>query len=275
MTGARKTLKGNSKIATDSQSGIITVSVIDRDPERAAKIANAYITYLRGLTQTFAVTEASQRRLFYEEQLKRTKEDFVAAEYSFQQVQYKKGIIQPDAQGRALIAGLAELRARVAEKQVELGMLRTYSTERNPNVELIEKELSSLKEEVHKLESGQSDTSELGMKDVPGASLDYLRAEHELMYQRTLLDLLIKQYDAAKLDEAKDATVIQVVEPAIPPERRSSPERSLIVIFAIFMGFAAACAYVLGVECIRGDPELSQRLVGLRLALHARAILDR
>jgi capsular polysaccharide biosynthesis protein len=134
MTAARKKLASFIEV-TSEKNGFIAVSVTDRDRKRVAEMANAYTDQLRILTKTLAVTEASQRRLFYEGQLKSTKEDLVAAELAFQQVQQQKGLIQLDAQARAMIESLAALRAQVAAKQVEVQALRSYSTEQNPDVQ--------------------------------------------------------------------------------------------------------------------------------------------
>jgi len=273
---ARLDLARDTAITTDAKSGFITVAVTGRDREQAAQIANAYIEQLRGLTQTLAVTEASQRRLFYEEQLKRTQDALVAAEYAFRQVQQSKGVIQPEAQARVLITGIADLRAQIAAKQVQLEMLRSYSTEHNPDVELAENQLASLEGQLRKLEGGHSSSHfDLAVEDVPGASLDYLRSEHELLYQQTLFDLLVKQYDAARLDEAKEATVIQVVEPAIAPERKSSPHRVVIVLGAGLMGLLAACLYVIAGDSLRKDPVFYGKLREFRLALRLRSPLRR
>jgi capsule polysaccharide export protein KpsE/RkpR len=276
MAGARANLASNTMITTEAKSGFIAVTVTGQDREQTAQIANGYIEQLRSFTQTLAVTEASQRRLFYEEQLKRTQEALVSAEYAFRQVQQKKGVIQPDAQTRVLITGIAELRAQIAATEIQLQMLRSYSTERNPAVELAESHLSSLEDQVRKLDSSHSSSQfDLGIEDVPGASLDYLRSEHELLYQQTLFDLLLKQYDAARLDEAKEATVIQIVEPAIPPERKSSPHRAGMVVVTAFMGFLAACLYVIVGDSLRKDPELCGKFREFRLALRLRALPGR
>jgi capsule polysaccharide export protein KpsE/RkpR len=277
MTNARAALADHTSIVIDGRSGLLMVSVTDQDKGRAARIANAYIEQLRILTQTLAVTEASQRRLFYEEQLKRTQDALVTAERSFQQVQQTKGMVQPDAQARALITGLADLRAQMAAKEVELQALRSYSTENNPSVKLAENQLSSLGEEVRSLEQRghSSDPPDLGMEDLPVSSLDFLRAQHELQYQQTLFDLLIKQYDAARLDESKEATIIQVVEPAIPPDQKSSPHRAEIIILFAVLGLVVACAYVLTANYIQNNPELSERLGELRSAARWRSGADR
>jgi tyrosine-protein kinase Etk/Wzc len=265
MTSTRKKLAGRTEIASE-KDGFISIAVADEDKVRAAQIANAYTKGLRELTKTLAVTEASQRRLFYEEQLAQAKAGLVAAELSFQQVQQNKGLIQLDGQAKTMIEGVARMRAEVAAKEVELQALRSYSTDRNPEVELAERELSSMQTEVAQMEQKRRSTgfADLGLGDVPGAGMDYLQAEHELKYKQTLFDLLVKQYDMARLDEAKDAVIIQVVETAIPPDRRSSPQRRFIVTLFTVVGLLAACSYVLVHAALQRDPELSRSLEVLK-----------
>ena len=187
MTKARKKLAGYTEV-TSEKNGFIAVSVTDRDKSRAAAMANTYTDQLRILTKTLAVTEASQRRLFYEEQLKQAKEALVAAALAFQQVQQQKGLIQLDAQAKAMIESLTALRAQVAAKQVEVQALRSYSTEQNPDVQLAEKELTSLQAEETRLEQSNHvpGIAGLGLGNVPAAGLEYLRAAHELQYQQAL-----------------------------------------------------------------------------------------
>jgi uncharacterized protein involved in exopolysaccharide biosynthesis len=246
MTTACKELAVNT-VATSEKNGFISVSVTDKDKKRVAEMANAYTDELRILTKSLAVTEASQRRLFYEEQLKQAKEALVAAELAFQQVQQQKGLVQLDAQAKAMIEGISALRAQVAAKQVEVQALRSYSTEQNPDVQLAERELTSLQAEEARLEQSNHSPgiAGLGLGNVPAAGLEYLRAAHELAYRQALFDMLLKQYDAARLDEAKEAAIIQVVEPAIEPDRKSSPKRALIVLLFTFVGFFAGCVLAL------------------------------
>jgi tyrosine-protein kinase Etk/Wzc len=274
MTAARQGLAGNT-VVTSEKNGFISVSVTDKDKKRVAEMANAYTDELRILTKSLAVTEASQRRLFYEEQLKQAKEALVAAELSFQQVQQQKGLVQLDAQARAMIESLAVLRAQVAAKQVEVQALRSYSTEQNPDVQLAERELTSLQAEEARLEQSNHSPgiAGLGLGNVPAAGLEYLRAAHELQYQQALFDMLMKQYDAAKLDESKDAAIIQVVEPAIPPDTRSFPKRTLIVIGATAVGllFGVLIAlFQVGVQRLKGDPEVGEKILLLKRALSVR-----
>lgn len=274
MTAARKDLASYTQIVSE-KSGFISVSATDRDKERAAAIANEYTSQLRLLTQSIAVTEASQRRLFYEGQLKDAKESLLNAELAFQQVQQNKGLVQLDAQAKAMIEGLTMLRAQIAAKEVEIQSMRTYATDNNPAVEIAQRELASLKDQAARMEqrSHSAGYGELGLQDVPGAGMDYLRAEHEVKYRQALFDLLIRQYDAARLDESKEAAIIQVVEPAIEPDRKSLPQRALITAVFTSIGLLAACILALllwGNELAQFDPIKARQLEELRDAFRVR-----
>ena len=270
MTAARQGLAGNT-VVTSEKNGFIAVSVTDKDKKRVAEMANAYTDELRILTKSLAVTEASQRRLFYEEQLKQAKDALVASELAFQQVQQQKGLIQLDAQAKAMIEGIAALRAQVAAKQVEVQALRSYSTEQNPDVQLAERELTSLQAEEARLEQSNHvpGIAGLGLGNVPAAGLEYLRAAHELAYRQALYDMLMKQYDAARLDEAKEAAIIQVVEPAIEPDHKSPQKRALIVLLFTIVGFFAGCLMALARwwrDIVQSDPDAAKQLHKLKQA---------
>jgi uncharacterized protein involved in exopolysaccharide biosynthesis len=257
MTGARKKLAENTRILSE-KSGLLAVSVTDENKNRAAEMANAYIAQLRVLTKRLAVTEAGQRRLFYEDQLKGAKEDLVIAESAFQQVQQQKGIIQPGAQTMAVVTNLANVHAQIAAKQAELQVLRSFSAEDNPDLQRAETQLASLQDEARQLEqsSNAAGISNFGLKGVPSATLDYLRAQRELQYRQTLYDLLLRQDEAAKMDEARDGEVIQVVENALPPDRKSSSSRTLTALSFAMLGFLGGCMYVIANDRVHQNPEL-------------------
>jgi tyrosine-protein kinase Etk/Wzc len=271
MTAARTMLKDNTKIASE-KSSFIAVAVTDRDKNRAAAIANAYTEQLRVLTTSLALTEASQRRLFYEEQLKYAKEALITAELDFQQVQQRKGLVQLDAQAKSLILAIADLRAEIAARTVQLQALRSYSTENNPAVRLAETQLASLSAESSQLEQrkASSGSPDVGLQDVARAGVEYLRAEHEMQYRQVVFDLLLKQYDAARLDEAKDAAVIQVVEPAIPPDLKSSPHRAQIVLGFTVFGFLLALSSLFVWHFLQRSPDVAQSLTNFKSALFSR-----
>lgn len=271
MEAARKKLANNT-VVTGERDGLISVSFVDTDRKRSADVANAYTEELRNLMKHLSLTEASQRRIFYEEQLKDAKESLLAAELTFQQVQQKKGLIQLDSQAKAMIESIAVLRAQIAAKEVQVQSLRSYTTEHNPDLELAERQLSSLRDEAAKLvQQGHSaGFGEFGLAEVPGAGMEYLRADHDVRYQQALFDLLMRQYDAARLDEAKETAVMQVVEPAIEPEKKSSPHRAKIMVFFTILGFAAGCLVVkfLNItESVRSNQQTHEKLLALKRAI--------
>jgi uncharacterized protein involved in exopolysaccharide biosynthesis len=276
MTAARKKLASRTEVVSE-KDGFIVISVTDGDKKRAAELANGYTRELHVLTKSLAVTEASQRRLFYEDQLNDAKASLVRAEAAFQQVQQKKGLVQPDAQAKAVVEGLAALRAQVAAKQVELEALKSFSTERNPAVQIAEREMSSLEGEAARMEerSRASGFGDLTLHDVPGAGMEYLRAAHEVQYRQAIFDLLMKQYDAARLDEAKEAAVIQVMEPAIEPDRKSSPRYALTLLLFAAAGIFIGCLLALcscWKELLNSDPYLAQQMEELKCAVRGRRI---
>jgi len=277
MTEARKKLAENTAISSEKVAGFIDLSVTDNDKKRVAQIANAYTDELRKLMKSMAVTEASQRRVFYEEQLNQAQETLVTAELGFLQVQQKKGLVEPDAQAKAMIESITELRAKVDAQEVRVQALRSYTTEQNPELQLAERELASLQGEVAQMaqRSHSAGFSDLGLADVPGAGMDYLRAEHELKYRQALFDLLLKQYDAAKLDEAREGTIIQVVEPAIEPDRKTSPKRAMLLLICTAVGFVSGCFLALLLwmrERSMSDPEASKKWFLLKRALHGKPV---
>jgi len=268
MTGARKTLEDNTHVVSE-KSTLISISVTDRDKQRAADMANAYTDQLRILTKTISVTEASRRRLFFQEQLKGQKDVLAAAELAFQQVQQSKGLVHLDSQTGVIIGSLAALHGQIAAKEVALQAQRSYSTEHNPEVQLAERELGTMKEEAAQLENHSQSTgySDMGLKDVPKAGLDYLHAERELQYQQSFFDTLLRQYEAARLDEAKEAAVIQVVESAIQPDRKSTPTRVNILTLSTLIGFLLGCilawlSHWIDIEL--SDPEKAHAIRGLK-----------
>jgi uncharacterized protein involved in exopolysaccharide biosynthesis len=270
MTEARKELEKNTEVVSE-KSTLVSISVTDGDKRRAAEMANAYTDQLRALSKAISVTEASRRRLFFEEQLNDQKQALIAAEVAFQQVQLSKGLVHLDAQANVIIGSLAELRGRIAATEVELQGLRSYSTEHNPEVQLAERELAAMQGEAAQMDrrTQPTDYSDMGLKDVPGAGLEYVRAERELQYQQSFFDLLLRQYEAARLDEAKEAAVIQVVEPAIEPDRRSSPKRLAILMVSAFLGLFLASVLIrlLGwIEVTRSNPQGARALHELRRA---------
>ncbi|MDW5416983.1 Wzz/FepE/Etk N-terminal domain-containing protein [Iodobacter sp. CM08] len=263
-------LEGSSKIAT-GKDGLISIAVEDKDPKLAAAIANAYVEELRNLSKVMAVTEAAQRRQFFEGQLLGAKKELANAEVALKQEQEKTGVLQLDAQGKMAIEALGALRAKVSAKQVQINAMRNFATESNPELQRAKAELDSLQTQLADMGKG-GDANEdvlLAKTKAPGIGLEYIRKVRDVKYQETLFELMSKQYEIAKLDEAKDGANIQVLDAAIEPERKSKPKRAILVLLALFGGFflAILASFILEAFNKMGtNPEQKQRLDLLKKA---------
>jgi tyrosine-protein kinase Etk/Wzc len=261
----RRALEKRTSIA-HGRDGIITIQFEDEDPKRAASVANGYVEELYALTQALAVTEAGQRRLFFEEQLKLTKEALADAEVALKRTQETTGLIKLDEQGRAIIEAVAGLRAQITAKEVQAGAMRAFATQSNPDYARVQREIAGLKAELVRLER----TNRLGEGDifiptgkVPEAGLEYIRRLRDIKYYETVFELLARQFEIAKIDEAREASIVQVLDPAVVPERKSGPHRTRIVIVTAILGFLAALmlAFLRDTrERARADPEQSRKL---------------
>lgn len=269
MTDTRKELQEITKIAS-GKDGLISISVEDHSPKLAADIANAYVAELRSLSKTLAVTEAGQRRQFFESQLLKTKQSLVDAEVGLKQTQQRTGVLQLEAQGKATVEALATLRAQIASRQVQLSAMKNFATDQNPDVQRTRAELEGLQTQLHQLtRGGNDDDVVLSRSKMPEVGLEYIRKMRELKYQETLFELLSKQYELAKLDEAKDGANIQVLDVATPPERKSKPKRATLILLAGIGGFFLACILAFVLEAIgksKASPEGRLRWAALKQA---------
>jgi tyrosine-protein kinase Etk/Wzc len=230
----RRTLEDNT-VVTSGKDGLITISVEDKNPQLVAKIANAYVNELVKLTTVLAVTESSQRRKFFEKQLELSKNNLVAAEMKLKESLDTNGVISVDSDSRAILETVARLRAQISAKEVQLGSMRAFATTNNPDYRRDQQELASLRSELSKLENGRAPGAAQGNErdNMPGlANIQTLR---DVKYHQMLYELLAKQFEAARLDEAKDLSLIQILDPAIDPEKKLKPKRVLIVFVATIL----------------------------------------
>jgi uncharacterized protein involved in exopolysaccharide biosynthesis len=229
LLDTRKALEKRVTIESGKDT-LIHIVVEDRDPNRATALANAFVDALSEQNSRLALTEASQRRLFFAQQLNTEKTALADAEVALKKNQESSGLVLPAGQGEALIRSTAQLRAELASREVELESLRTFATEQNPRVETAQREMAALRDQIHKLEaSGGSEGITVTANRLPAAELDYVRKLRDVKYHETLLELLAKQYEAAYIDEAKSAPVIQVVDRAIVPDKKSWPPRAIFI----------------------------------------------
>ncbi|HYU44721.1 MAG TPA: Wzz/FepE/Etk N-terminal domain-containing protein [Terriglobales bacterium] len=220
------------------KDGIISILYEDEDPRRAADISNAYVEELSKISRTLAITEAAQRRLFYENQLRLAKEQLGDAETALRVTQESTGLIEPGAQAKAIIESVAGLRAQIALKEVQLKAMSVFATDENPDYVRTQREIAGLHGQLSQLErdtgAQRKGDVQVATEKVPEAGMEYLRGYRDVKYHETIFELIAKQYEMAKMDEGRDAAVIQVLDPAIPPEKRSRPERLSMVLMGVF-----------------------------------------
>ncbi len=261
---ARRRLEALTEISS-AKEGVISISVDDRDPRRAADLANGYVDELEKLAKTLAVTEAGKRRIFFEREVKMASDDLANAEMALKQTQEKTGIIQLNSQSAAMIGSLISLRAQVAAQEVQVQAIRSFATGENPDLVRAEQELSALRDQLKRAEGGQGKRSfgDVPIENVPTAGLEYVRKYRDVKYREALYELLVKQYEAAKIDEARDSLIVQQLDKAVIPERKSWPLRAAIVVSVTFLALLIAILIVSlreSLERAKEDPQFAARL---------------
>lgn len=262
---ARMQLDDNTTVRA-GKDGLITIEVEDRDQKLVAPLANAYAEELLKLTTVLAVTEAGQRRLFYERQLELAKNNLASAEVKLKGSLDTHGVISVDAQSRAVLATVARLRAEASAKEIEISSMRSFVTAENPDFKRANEELKSLRSELSKLENGRNDAGS-NVTASSQAGLENIKVLRDVKYYQMLYELLAKQYELARLDEAKDAATIQVLDKAVEPERKFKPKRSIIVIVSTMLALAAAIGWAFLIETrkkMMQIPESATRLMELQ-----------
>ena len=261
---ARKRLENLSHIET-TKEGVISVEVEDRNPDKAAAMANAYIEELEKLTKNLAITDAGKRRVFFEREAKIAGDQLENAEQELERTQETTGIIEMNNQSKIMMQSYADLRARETALEIEIASMRSFATSENPDLVRLEQQLGALRAQLAGLQKGQggSPIGDIALDKVPAKALKYFDKLREVTYRGSLLQLLLKQYQAARIDEARDSAIIQVLDPAVPPEKKSSPKRAIIVLSITFLAALVAVLWVLlkeTMEHAREDPQYLARL---------------
>jgi tyrosine-protein kinase Etk/Wzc len=272
LTSARRALANRTRFIS-GKDVLIRISVDDGSPRFAAEIANAYVEQLHKLNSKLALTESAQRRLFFEQRLKEEKEALSEAEAAMKTTQEHTGIVQVSSQMELLVRTIAQLRAEITVREVLLETLKAGATDKNPEVVRVQVELDSLRVHLRQLESGSgarpATPPTLGPANAPAFGLAYLRRLREFQYHELLFESLGKQYEAARLDEAKEAPMVQVVDQAIPPEEGNPKHRLWIVLFgAVSLGTFGGCLAIF--RHLLTDPARAARIHAIKLALWSR-----
>jgi len=232
-------------VSLGKKDGIISVTVEDEEPQRAADIANAYVEELKRLNLELNLSSSGRQRLFLEKRLDIVKADLVRAEETMRTFQKGNNAFKLDDQATATIAAIARLKGEIASKEVELGVARSFQTEQNPEVKVVRESLNGLNAQLRRLEQSPAGSRVSGdifiaTSNVADVGLQYVRVMRDFKIQETLFELLTKQYELAKIEESKDTSTIQVLDAAAVPDKKSKPKRSLIVLAVTFVaGFMA------------------------------------
>jgi uncharacterized protein involved in exopolysaccharide biosynthesis len=269
MSDARKVLERHSDIENNAKEGIIKISVEDHSPERAAQLTNAYVEEFKKLSANLAVTEAGQRRVFFEQQLEEAKDSLATAEEGMKGYQEKGGLIQLDSQAKALIESVTKLKAEIVAKEVQIRSMSLSETNNNPDLVLAREQLRALQSQLKELGgSGNLDSDLIVPRgQIPTAGLGYLRRLREVKYRELIYELMAKQFELAKLDEAREGAIIQVVDPAVPPDKKSFPRASIFVPVAAGLWLILAMGWALfqnGVGRGKNRPEDREKLQELK-----------
>ena len=239
---ARAQLAANTDISS-GKDGLIVIQVQDRDQQRVAELANAYAGELLKLTTSLAVTEAAQRRVFYEQQLVLAKDNLAKAEAALKGRIAAKGVISVESESRGVLETVARLKAQISVKQIELNSMKAFFTSSHPDFKRAEEDLSSLQRELANLENGSKAAGDGGAGAQNG--LENIQRLRDLKYFQTIYELMARQYEIARIDEAKNPGIVQVLDTAVAPEHKAKPKRAIIVLSATFGAFALACLWAL------------------------------
>lgn len=237
---ARRTLESNTFIET-GKDGLITVSVEDENRELVAKLANSYVAELIRMTSVLAVTEAGQRRMFFGSQLEQSKNSLAKAEMKLKGSLATNGVISVDSDSQAIITNVSRLRALISAKEIEIDSMSAFVTPSNQNYRQAQQELFSLRAQLNKLENGTQNNAVTNPANVNDkGALENIQLLRDVKYYQMLYEALAKQYEAARLEEARQSSVIQVLDPAIVPEQKVKPKRLVILVVALVLGVLLA-----------------------------------
>jgi len=237
------------------KDGLISISVIAYEPPRAAAVANAYVQELSLLTGRLAVTEAQERRQFLEKELAKAKKNLISSEVALGDAGVSERLLKfnPGAMGE----GIATLKAQVAAKEVQLFSMRGYLTQNSPDFRQVQQELAALRAQLAK--AAQNPPS--------GGNAEYINRYREFKYNEVLFEQLTRQYEMAKIDESSDGAMIQVVDVAVPPERKANLSRALVASLAALIAGFVLLQFVFVRRALRNanrSPDTAAKMAAIR-----------
>jgi hypothetical protein len=243
---ARLSLTKAVSIGADKQSGLINIIAQDPDPGFAAELANSHVEELHKMLDRVAITEAQQRRMFYENQIARAQTNLAAAELRYRQAQETSGIQVTSMLAESALRTSAELRAKITALEIQLQASSQFVTAKNPDSQRTSSELAAMRARLAQLEQGS------GRPIATSRQQETMQAFRELKVQEAMLDAFVRQLEVAKIDEAKEGVSLQIVDPAIPAEIRSFPQRTKMAFGAASLGLGIGVVLALLRSWARG-----------------------
>ena len=252
---ARKKLERNTSIVEDRQSGIITVTVTDHDPQRASQLANAYVDELNSRLAQVNTSAAHKERVFIEQQLTETKHDLDEASKNFSQFASKNTAIDIQEQGKAMVEGAARLQGELIATQSELKGLEQIYMPKDVRVRSLRARVGELQSQLQKLRGSADEETPTGSADsnpypsirkLPLLGVTYFDLYRQTKIQETVYEILNQEYQLAKIQEAKELPNARVLDPPDVPERKAGPIRTIIVLVGLILFVVCGILWVLG-----------------------------
>lgn len=255
---ARTELSQNTAISEDRKSGIISISVTDRDPQRATGIARAYVEELNQLVAELSTSSAHRERVFLEERLAGVKRDLDQASQDFSQFASKNKTMDLKEEARAMLQGAAAIEGELIAAETELKGLQATYTDNNVRVRSVQARIAELRHQMEKLggpasekaglSADSADSTHPSLRNLPLLGATYADLYRRMGIQEAVYESLTQQYELAKVQEAKETPSVKVLDPAVVPEHKSFPPRLLIMFLCTFLALVAASVFVWGRE---------------------------
>jgi len=252
---AREELARNTAISEDRKTGILTITVTDKNPQRAAAMGQAYVDELNRLVVDLNTSAAHRQRVFLEERLKAVQQDLQSAEKDFSEFASKNATIDIKEQGRTMVEAAARLQGGLIAAQSELEGLRQFYTDNNIRVRSVRARIAELQLQLQKLSgtaanpgrSGQErDTLYPSIRELPLLGVSYAEMYRHVKVQEAVFEALTQQYELAKVEEARETPSVKLLDRADVPERKSFPPRRLIVFLGTFFSLVLGAFWILG-----------------------------
>lgn len=253
---ARNELRMNTVVSEDRKSGIIALQVTDRDPRRAAAIAQQYVDELDRVVTQLNTSSAHRERVFLEERLAQVKQDLESAEKGFGEFASKNTAIDIQAQGKAMIEAAAALEGELIAAQTELQGLKQIYADGNVRVRTTEARLEELQRQLQKI-GGKSETAALNnpqldrstiqpsIRQLPLLGVSYADLDRSAKVQEAIFETLTQEYELAKVEEAKETPSVKLIDPPDVPEKKSFPSRLLIILIGTFVSLVGGVLWLL------------------------------